>query len=340
MKLDVPFVRLAAATMYCDGVSPPDIAKWLGISEFKVKSAILRLLNDGLVCDKPRSGRPTKLDKRGHRAIKYYLARNTVFSISDTARKFSVDRGVVRRVMHASGFRGYSDRNEQLVTRRWLMKRRQLYIRCKKVNFANVVFTDEKTFASVSDGRLKIIARSRQEYLNKHGNVGYDVRMSVRVWGAVTSHGVGPLIFFEQPASAECYIDEVLSKTIATPKGIKSLFPQLRRTPQYWLFQQDNDPTHKAKITQMYLRQHHVRVLKWPPRSPDLSPIENVWSMIVYRLRQRQLLRGVRWSRQTLKQAIQDEWNAITPEECKRLCLSVDKRLEDIRNNNWHATSK
>lgn len=247
LKLDVPYVRLAAATMYCHGHSVRDIASFLKISQFKVKSAVCRLLNDGIVHDKPRSGRPTKLDNRGHRAIKYYLARETVFSISDTARKFNVHRGVVRRVMRASGFRGYSDKNVQLVTRRWVMKRRQLYMKPKKVNFANVVFTDEKSFTAASDGRLKIIARSRHEYMKKHGNVGYDVRMSVRVWGAITSHGTGPLIFFKQPASAEGYINEVLSKTIATRNRIKTLFPHIPRTPKYCGFSAGQRPDPQGK---------------------------------------------------------------------------------------------
>jgi hypothetical protein len=49
-----------------------------------------------------------------------------------------------------------------------------------------------------------------------------------------------------------------------------------------WVLQQDNDPTHK-KAAAAALQQwnaHHSRVQllpNWPPNSPDLSPIENVW---------------------------------------------------------------
>lgn len=52
-----------------------------------------------------------------------------------------------------------------------------------------------------------------------------------------------------------------------------------------WELQQDNDPTHRAAstITAAYIKSKgcSISVLGgWPPNSPDLSPIENVWSYV------------------------------------------------------------
>lgn len=51
--------------------------------------------------------------------------------------------------------------------------------------------------------------------------------------------------------------------------------------------QQDNDPTHPKVATKKIaawngspLQGFRVELLSWPPPSPDLSPIENVWGIV------------------------------------------------------------
>jgi hypothetical protein len=45
--------------------------------------------------------------------------------------------------------------------------------------------------------------------------------------------------------------------------------------PGAWVFQQDNDPKHRAHLTTDWLSKNVPEVLKWPSKSPDLNPIEN-----------------------------------------------------------------
>ncbi|GFS81752.1 transposable element Tc1 transposase [Trichonephila clavipes] len=44
------------------------------------------------------------------------------------------------------------------------------------------------------------------------------------------------------------------------------------------IFQQDNARPHTARVAQDFLR--HFQTLPWPPRSPDLSPVEHVWDQL------------------------------------------------------------
>ncbi|GFV86616.1 hypothetical protein TNCV_4184701 [Trichonephila clavipes] len=46
------------------------------------------------------------------------------------------------------------------------------------------------------------------------------------------------------------------------------------------LFQQDNARPHVARIVQRFFVNHQIELLPWPARSLDLSPIENMWSMV------------------------------------------------------------
>ncbi|GFV29966.1 transposable element Tcb1 transposase [Trichonephila clavipes] len=46
------------------------------------------------------------------------------------------------------------------------------------------------------------------------------------------------------------------------------------------IFQQDKARPHVARIVQKFFVNHQIELLPWPARSPDLSPIENMWSMV------------------------------------------------------------
>ena len=71
----------------------------------------------------------------------------------------------------------------------------------------------------------------------------------------------------------------LLNTILITPQD--SLLPTVQEQGyegKQWIFQQDNDPKHTALVTRQWLRDHNIYTLKWPSKSPDISPIENAWA--------------------------------------------------------------
>ena len=89
----------------------------------------------------------------------------------------------------------------------------------------------------------------------------------------------------------------------------------------------DGAPSHSAKKTVAFLSKNGFkedRLMRWAPNSPDLNPIENLWSI----LKRRVYYQGRQFnSKIDLWNAIQDASKSVTTEEIQNLTKSVDNRL-------------
>jgi transposase len=64
-------------------------------------------------------------------------------------------------------------------------------------------------------------------------------------------------------------------------------------------FLQDGAPCHKTKKVMDWFKDQTIEVMDWPGNSPDLNPIENVWSYMKNKLRKRPSPRSLSSSRRS-----------------------------------------
>jgi transposase len=106
-----------------------------------------------------------------------------------------------------------------------------------------------------------------------------------------------------------------------------------------WVLQQDGDGAHNraGSVIASWNRQHGATIgilPKWPPNSPDLSPIENLWSWTQNRIN----ARGCK-TFDEFKAAVKEEWSHITPAMAARYMSSIPKRLKDCLKANGKMTN-
>ncbi|KRF98923.1 uncharacterized protein Dwil_GK27746, partial [Drosophila willistoni] len=92
------------------------------------------------------------------------------------------------------------------------------------------------------------------------------------VWGAISYYGTCDLQFLTSRMNAQDY------NTV-----LKTAFPYFQNVFQnlQWTFQHDNAPIHTARSVKSWIQGQKVDLMEWPPYSPDLNIIENVWGWLV-----------------------------------------------------------
>lgn len=310
-------------TLFAEGNNQKYIEKKSGVS----RRTIGRIIDRGVIKRENeyhnKSGRPRKLNSKKEKKIKQIVKkdnRKTLLKIVAEIEE-NVSKSTMSRTLKRLNLKKRKMKTKPLLTQKHKDNRITFAREYASVNYnwSKWIFSDEKKFnLDGPDGyRYYWADKSLNENVEIYSK-DHNCRKNVMVWGAISKQGVSHLI-------------EVKPKTKA-PDYIKILQEGL--IPIYDdgdIFQQDGAKCHTAKLTKKFLEDNSIICPTWPSKSPDLSPIENIWGWITNKV---YFGNPPYQDIKSLKSAIFQAWDEIPDDLIDSLIESMPGRMLEVIKNN------
>jgi transposase len=326
-KVDSNIEKLAINKLN-SGLSYRETARELKISVKAVSNIHQRNNLKPSIC---KNGRKRIFSNRQRRAITRMILSGeaktavNVQSIMASSHNVQASISTVKRELNRAGFKAKKKVKKPLISKRVRKLRLEFAKKYENWTFDDwkkVIWTDESKINMFGTDGIMYSWKKEGTKLNDR-----DIIPTVKYgggkllfWGCFCASGVGELVRIDGIMNSDVYIG-VLNA------GYLPSLRKWRKQVRSVTFMQDNDPKHKSKKTMDFLRSKKFKILDWPPQSPDINPIENLWSIVkrrVYAYETRAKNMNELWDR------VGDIWTSITKEECENLVRSVPRRLQEV----------
>jgi hypothetical protein len=250
------------------------------------------------------------------------------------ARKFDISDRSVRRILHGVGFVPHTPTRQPRLTEEHVHARLEFAQAFANHPWRKTWISDEKMFTV--EPRLNPKNDVIWGFPDEHYAFEETAHpVSAMAWGAISYSGKTSLLWVDDylpfgelhaGLNAETYIG-ILEEAREEMEQASD-----RR---FW-FQQDGAKPHTAGDTQEWLAENIRHVIgkgDWPPNSPDLAPIEDIWAIIDSHVKGAGLK-----TKEELKQFVTAEWDAVSLELCHRLLDSIPDRLRLVRERHGAYT--
>lgn len=317
-------VRNLIIQMIEQGMTQKHISELVGCSQGAVSNLYSKYKENGSTSSLVGRSRKEKLNRSQKLSIKRMVNSKPTISATEILRGIScqaiISKWTIYRYLRSIGIFSRIGKVSSVSSK---IHRKKRVIFCKKytswndTDWSKVIFSDE-TSIQLAPKRRTIVkrpkgARNVDRYVLKHK---YSERRSVMFWGAICGDGSRYLEHVSGTINSEKYI-----------QILKNVFPAF---PSDRILQQDRAPPHVSALTKKYFSDYGVIILEpWPPCSPDLNPIENLWSLL-----KKKVILTCPANIPNLIEIVKEEFNGFCTDYIEKLCSSMKRRVSVVLKSN------
>lgn len=294
-----------------------------------------------------RPGRPQVLDGRSKRRLLRTVTSGRRQSLTEIQQNVvpQASRRTIQRVLAKANIKKWRAKERPTLKKEHVAARLEWALKYKdwtEEDWKAAIWSDECNVERGSDPRLVWVFRTPKEKWYKEciSPKFKGQTIGTMVWGCFHGSVRGPLVpIIVKSITGEVYLSLL---KIILPTVLQRVQQQLPpgKTP---IFMQDNAPVHTARIVKKWCEENNIPVMKWPPYSPDLNPIENCWKHLKEKLQieypELATYPGGKPRVQAkLREVLPEVWDKIEGDYLQSLCSSMCTRVNAvIEAKGWYT---
>jgi len=219
-------------------------------------------------------------------------------------KNIEVSKNTIINVLHEINYSYKKPIDKPLLTENHIIKRYEWANNHLNFNWNNVKFTDESSIWIGFTGKRWV------DLENDDFNLCVKHPYKIHIWGSISINFDREIYIFTEILTGIKYID-ILKNNMKIEDNL--------------IFQDDNDPKHRSEVVKKWKKDNNIVSLDWPSNSPDLNPIENIWSLLKNKVKKK-LSKSI----DEFKTNIIECWKEIDQEHINNTINSMPNRIKNV----------